>query len=503
MNFDALANPALVAQLQLGNRVVVESFRAIQTGTYNPLFVRNFQMTANPGELNNLTNVLSDRVVQAGATVSPHLIAGVAGSLIAPSAHVGQMLSIPNGWDSARFRFVMRVRVDLASGLNSRYEVTGFSDHFGVSHGGALDTGMRFYINNITTIRDIVNANGTTGFISQGASQVLNGSIVNTPTGTGVFAMRPKDVVGEIQMQYMANNAGSNFKDGRANITGRSTSSIRNNAVPTMFLSNTLQNWLQTTRDSDVANDQAIVNNTLGRLQEDGLEENRFANALVSVQGMGNSGWFTLGTLQRLDPTFVVGTMPESRFSVKRLGGMTNFETVQMGMGSSWNGGDIEAIWASSMSQSVPAVMSKYFIGKLAFTSTNEIVGGQITTVITNLKSPNIAMMSEAISNAVTIELESLILKDLSYSGEINFTIKGEFDIYGDTRIELKIANRPVQTYFMPTFADGLGAPVITHDKNNLVSMAFGMESLMRKVTENVFGNSAIGDMPTINLDSI
>lgn len=504
MNFDALSNPALVAQLAIGNRVTIESLRAIQTGTYNPLFARNFQMNANPNEIKTLTETLSGRVHEAGNSVSPQLLAGLATSFIAPSANVGNMLSIPNGWDVPRFRFVMRVRVDLSTGLNVRYEIQGFTDHMAVSHAGTIDPNVKFYINSVTTVRDVVMANGASSLISQGSSQVLNGTISNTPTATGVFAMRPKDVVGEIQTQYMSLDAGTSFKEGRSNITGRATSSIRNNTIPSMFLSNTLQQWLQVTAESSVANDRAVVNNTLIRLQEDGLEENKFTNALVSVQGLGNGGWFTLASLQKLDGTFVVGAMPPSRFNVQRLGGMTNFETVQTGIGSNWNGRDIEAIWATSLVQAIPAIMSKYFVGKLAFTSTNEIVGGVITTFITALKSPNVAMMSQGVSTSIVSEIDSIVLKDICFNGEINYNIKCEFDIYGDTTISVTIAGRPTQVYFMPTFCDGIGSPVITHNKQSLTNMAFGMESLMRTVTDNVFGNDGgHSALPTINLDSI
>lgn len=502
MNLENLINPALRNAMNLGNKVTVISLNLIETGTYNPLASRSFNINTNVNEIKSLTNSLSERVMESNLVVTPELVAGLSNNLITPSATVGDVLSIPNGWDTPRFRFMMRVKVDLPSGFSELYDVQGYTDKQDASLSGHVDANMRMYINSMNKISEYSNTLGQTSYQSTGSSQILNGAISATPTGNGVFAMRPKDVVGEIQMQYMQNDAGSNYRDGRANISGRATGSNRNNAVPSSFLSSTLSNWLNTARDNDIANDQAIVNNTLIKLMENFYEENKFVSELIRTQGAGNGGYFTLKTLEILDNTFTVPmALATNRLNIMFNGGVTNEVIPVMGMGSHWFGRDIEAIWSTTVSQAIPAIMSKHFIGKLAFTSTNKIAGGGYDTRILSLKSPTLGSMSDIVGGMVVADINNQVLKDITVGGMIPYTMLCQFDIYGTTIIDVAVDNNPMQKFIMPSFCDSISSPILTNSKENLVNMALGIESLMRTITDNVLGDSSnMDNLPTIDL---
>ena len=117
MNLDAFTNPSIINALNIGTKISITRLNMIETGTYNPMYSRNYAVNSNVSVLSDLINNLSDRVSQAGLSVTPDLISGLSNSLIRQSPDVGNMLSIPNGWDRPRFRFSMMVNVLLPSGL--------------------------------------------------------------------------------------------------------------------------------------------------------------------------------------------------------------------------------------------------------------------------------------------------------------------------------------------------------------------------------------------------
>lgn len=499
MNFDFFSNPSIVNNLNLGNRVSIISLNMMETGTYNPLFSRSYTVNSNVSVVSDAIGNISDRISNSALNVTPELITGLSTNLLVQDPNATQMLSIPNGWDTKRFRFNMRVKVDLTSGLTEMYDIQGFTEELAVSHAQSLDPNMKFFINSIARVSEYQDQFGQTALSCFGTSQVINGAIASTPNSTGVFTMRPKDVLGEMQWQYLSQDAGQKYIDGRANITGRSTGSSRNNCIAANYLSDTIGNWINTAKENEIADDNAIVTGTLNKLHENFFEENKFIRELVNVQGPGSSGFFTLNTLNKLDVTFdQQSALLTNRLNVMMTGGMTNHDLITIGSGSQWNGRDIEAVWASTIVQSVPAIMTKHFVGKLAFTATNKTINGTTVVTIVKMLSPNAANMNQFTSSQISKAIEVLLFKDITQDNLIKFNISAEFDIYGDTRVDVGVENRPVQTFFMPTFADSISTPVITNNKGNLTNMASSLEGVVRTITDNVL---SVGFNDTISVN--
>lgn len=501
MNLDAFTNPSIINALNIGTKISITRLNMIETGTYNPMYSRNYAVNSNVSVLSDLINNLSDRVSQAGLSVTPDLISGLSNSLIRQSPDVGNMLSIPSGWDRPRFRFSMMVNVLLPSGLTETYEIQGYSEYLDATHTGKIDPNMKMYINTMTRIADYTNALGQRMFTSAGSSQILNGSIAASHDSTGVFSMRPRDVVGEIQWQYMSEDSGNNFKDGRANITGRSTGSSRTNAIPSAYLSDTLSSWLQTTTENELSNDRAIVSGTLNRLQENFYEENKFISELVKVQGFGTGGFFTMNSLQKLDVQFNVTTALLSNvLNIVFLSNDARGGAVSIGNGSDWGGRDLEAIWASSISQAFPAIINRYGIGNYGVAITNKTLTGDCHVETTDMKTKDITKYNEYTLLSINNDIKGLVMRDLSMDNLIKYIVKVNCDTYGTTTIEINLEDRPTQVFFMPSFADAISTPLITNTKNELVNFAAGIENVMRTVTSNVLDVSD-NQMPAMSID--
>lgn len=313
--------------------------------------------------------------------------------------------------------------------------------------------------------------------------------------------MRPRDVVGEIQWQYMSEDSGNNFKDGRANITGRSTGSSRTNAIPSAYLSDTLSSWLQTTTENELSNDRAIVSGTLNRLQENFYEENKFISELVKVQGFGTGGFFTMNSLQKLDVQFNVTTALLSNvLNIVFLSNDARGGAVSIGNGSDWGGRDLEAIWASSISQAFPAIINRYGIGNYGVAITNKTLTGDCHVETTDMKTKDITKYNEYTLLSINNDIKGLVMRDLSMDNLIKYIVKVNCDTYGTTTIEINLEDRPTQVFFMPSFADAISTPLITNTKNELVNFAAGIENVMRTVTSNVLDVSD-NQMPAMSID--
>ena len=501
MNLDAFTNPAIVNMLNIGTKVTVVRITMVETGTYNPMYSRNYSLNSNVTVLSDLINNLSERVSNAGLAVTPELVSGLSSGLIRQTPDAGNMLSIPNGWDRPRFRYSMTVNLLLPNGLTETYEIQGYSEYLDQSLTGKIDPNMRMYINSMTRVAEYTNQHGQRMFTTAGSSQILNGAIAASHDSTGVFSMRPRDVVGEIQWQYMSEDTGNNFKDGRANITGRSTGSNRSNAVPSTYLAETLKNWIQTTTENELHDDRAIVSGTLNRLQENFYEENKFISELVKIQGFGNGGFFTMNSLEKLDSNFTVaGALLSNVMNVIFLGHDGRRAEVTIGQGSDWGGRDLEAVWAASISQSFPAIINKYGIGNYAVAITNKTLNGECHVETTNMQTKDITKYNPIILSAVNTDISNLIMKDLSLNNLIKYIVNISCDTYGTTSIELRLEDRPVQHFFMPSFADSIPTPLITNTKNELVTFAQGIEHVMRTVTGNVLDTNT-DNIPVMSID--
>ena len=80
-------------------------------------------------------------------------LAGIAGSIVKPTAQTCGMVDIPQGWGGDRLRFCMEVEITSHAGGRTLEYITGYTDTMGATLTGNIDPQMRLFINNTVTIK--------------------------------------------------------------------------------------------------------------------------------------------------------------------------------------------------------------------------------------------------------------------------------------------------------------------------------------------------------------
>lgn len=145
-----MINNQYINQQQIGyngnfigsHRFEVKKLLLQETGTYNQMYNRPYEVDTQGGMLENAIS----RLEQAKGGLSGSGLSGIGSMLLRPSASVMQGVSdvyIPNGWSERRLRFVMEVEVTSKTGSTSIFYFQGFSEYVGVSMQGSIDPRMR------------------------------------------------------------------------------------------------------------------------------------------------------------------------------------------------------------------------------------------------------------------------------------------------------------------------------------------------------------------------
>ena len=115
----------------------------IETGTAPDMVSRNFTTHVTPEVLHQFTER-----TRGGELITEDNLAGVAGAIIQPDANFERQVSIANGWNNPRYRFLLRVANPEAPN-GAIYYYSGYTDTPNwsiVSNDFAPD--MRMYFNN-------------------------------------------------------------------------------------------------------------------------------------------------------------------------------------------------------------------------------------------------------------------------------------------------------------------------------------------------------------------
>lgn len=442
-----------------------------ETGTYNPMYQRPYQTHFDQVNVDNLVR----RIDQSGGTsVTGPLMAGLAADMVSPSAVPHGQITIPYGWTERRIRFVMDVAVTTNTGNSFVYVFQGYTSHLGVGMNGAVDPHMEFIINSFVRLNRTRIGNQMLDRITESA-HVLNGYInyeFVDPNQGQIYTMRPVDVFTNMQSRYIENaisyhDKGSGMMDTRLSLTpNEPTRSSRLNNLPTQYLAKFADHYQHSV---DLVNfgqgEKDVLDKCRQLTYESSVMENIFIRAMSNIKGglydtpSGTS--FTFSQLEMLDPNVKAVTV------YAKMGQTAQQQLPHVGQTAYWDSADRETVWATVLSNAIPALMMEMMLSKLRFRSTNHAIGSQITTVFIDAKS---LMNTEIVHNLETFKtrLEREVLMDITLNNQVAFTLDAGVDLFGDTFIELSLDGGPMYRFTTPQFSDSLLTPVITHERNVL-----------------------------------
>ena len=455
-----------------------------ETCTYSDQYLRPYNTM--------LDNETAERIYRRFAmnankiAVNPTEISDLTSTFLLPQPVPERQVTIANGWNNQRARFVLEVRIDYATGGASVCTLSGYTDFFGIStmYGKpSLAPDMVFYVNNITEARP---ANYVSNGINYPTLTAFNSSHVHCDSGQqngysiqqpGLQKiMRPMDVYNTMAVMPMYNDPvfqNGSMTDARNTIRPEAITSSRANSLPSSFASRIITAKLTSTANTN-GNDQ---NNeaAVSMVPEINVFDNAFFKTISRVRDNGfDNNVFTMRDLIALDDNVdnVTNYIPISGGSVG---------VHQTGMTEGWGAADRKTMVATILSQSVPALMTRLGLTKVVFTSTNNIIGGQpytamqLTTVMG--AGPEMSTVRHAELFKAAFEME--ILPGITYCNQLSYTISMNVDLFGETWINLNLDNSGEYVFTTPSFSDGLFTPTITTNMDVLTQLSGDFNSLL------------------------
>lgn len=474
-----------------GNDVVrVEKLSIIETGSYQTQFIRPIGLA----QLDASANQAIDAATREGTNVTPQAFANVAGQLLSPLSQVDAQAVIPGGYQEKRCRFFMEVAIKRPNSAITVHQIlTGFTDHMGLSLNG-INEDMRFYINNVITTRETINAIGGHNHSQLqvvGCDQLLLPSYNPQQSGMNEFTMRPMDIMGAGTAGSLMLDTPIPVNDGRATFADGIKLSRRSNLVASNYLSRAVQAYIDAqSSTTDCDNLVSIGDAATGNLNEASVDSNDLFSLFSRVTGFNDQsslGSITFRELLEIDPNARNVTKATILDQTARAKAPTPDQS-QVFNGSNW-----EDVVQQSLLQGIVAVLSECCLRHMRLIGTNmtmepthdnwqlriDYVGGFV---------PNRPVHYEAQVALQRILFQ--VLKPTSRNNLLGITFTIDVDLMGDTRINVGVNGGPSIPYIVPTVADGLSSMLLTTNYQNVTSMGHDLVMLASRIapTETTMG---------------
>lgn len=467
----------------------ITMLKLLETGTYNDMTLRPFTaVSSNSRALSSL-----QEATRGGQNIAPTQLAGVAGGIIRPSTEPIGQANIVNGWGEKRFLFFMEIKdTDLVGNETIQY-LTGYSDYLAGTKTGNIDPNMRFYINNsihmksLTHMTPVGRVNSLT--VSE-ASHVLTGQYqpgLQKIDQTAVCLQRPQDVFANLQSSEWRGFSNEVFDPRPIYSSERVKLSRRTNAVVPHYLSKILSAGAQAYSMSDPNAERSEIFTTAeGAVAERTYSHDNTLFELHRKTSFCEGQSFTFHELEQLCPHLHhVTEMIFQGQTVRTDANLPTMPTHERGETSGWNGNNHETIWATILANTVPAAMMHAMLLRVGFIVHNHTVDGQLEVTI--LHAQQFAKEVDPIPFVENFKfrLVNEIIRDLMFGMPVSMSIEGHFHILNESRLTISIGGQPAIPFAIPTFSDGLFAPVVTLGQQRLTDLANDLEWYFDNIQTN------------------
>lgn len=450
-----------------------------ETGTYNDMALRPYQAYADVPLLNAMKEA-----THGGTNLQPSVLAGIAGSVLRPATQSMGAVSIINNWDTPRLRFLMEVvHTDSLLGESVQY-LTGYTDHVGVNwQTGSIDPRMQLYINNSIQTRRILETTAVGTMNRQAvvsAAQLLSGEY--TPDFRNVhqntFTMRPQDVFMTMGASVLREHNSHIIDTRQAFSAGNLKLSARSNTSAPSYLSRVMKGYRTAMQTADTTDDMALMmEKAVGVVPEPTLSTDPFLGlAQRRHTALLEHSWISYGEL--------LGISPELDHIVTLVARKNSPYMMhhERGQSERWEGTTHETILATVLSHSVPSLMMDLMLTKLAFLVTNQTLDGSFQIQFAHATGFAQGVDLTPYLQLFEQRLVTEVLRDLTHNNQLGVSLSLQFDILGDTVLDISVNSGPVIRYVTPSFCDALMAPVITNNSQNLHALANDISTLVENL---------------------
>ena len=451
----------------------VSKLMFIETGEYHQQAARPYNT-----DLTDTRNIsLLKNATQDGNNISANSVAGVASTIIKPSSEAGRDINITQGWGERRYRFFMEVEM-MVAGVATRKIIIGYTDHVGVSMGGTLDPNMRMYINNVIVLR-LMGQNQWQIFESNhivvNDLQVHGGGYQNQSV-----VMRPEDVFNTLQATSFYTQDDLDVVDYRANIAKGARKSARSNTNHNQFLAKSMKalHTSQNNADHLAGGTMAdIYQEATTKVRESSIHDDNLLRDWDTQANYFEDGFITYGMLCDLSPSTMYNTQ---HFELKPALKQATQHTANT---EHFKGSDVTAIMSSILSNTVPPLAMECLLTRVKFTATNATINGQPHVAMTDVPRGFVDDVPlDQYARLFIDRLINIVMPDVTNNWNFIVQIEMDVDILGETRIEISVNGEPPVPYVIPSFADGLTAPIIGSNNTDLSNLAVDINSITSSI---------------------
>lgn len=469
------------------SNIKILSLHLQETGTYNPMFERPMVTAVSHEALDDLITRVDQMHTKK---VQPNVVAGMAYGMVAPSATPQGQISIPNGWDTRRIRFILHVMVEhnVVGLTNEEFYFQGFTDYAGVTPSGIVDPNMLLVINNFIKITQVINYNSSAGLQYERrvaeAGQVINGDIIYHGTGINNYGLRPDDMFIGIQSAHLFNSQTDQalMFDSRFQLNNKALKANKYHVTPAHYLASVTDSFCMAKLSANIQNNgQDVFETAKGIINTDMLHMNTFFKAMKGIRGLGNGTVFSMGDLAHLDPN--VGHVT----NCLTIGPTNRTQFHSIGETEYWDGATLETQHATILGNAVPALLMELMLSKVTFMASNYVSGGEgVITLIDGVTITGVEMTQyfEVFKQRLLTE----VLNDITYSNQFKYNIMMQVDIFGETIIDIALNGGPTIRYTVPTFCDGIASPMMTHSRDHFFNSVNDIETVLVNVHEAIGG---------------
>lgn len=480
----------------------VISMYVIETGTTNDMFSRSFTSHIDPIKMNKVAEA-----TRGGDMIHSTNLTGVAGQIITPSAEIDRMVNIANGWQSKRYRFVM-LAVPSVGGLESsiKYIYTGYTNCTGfVPTGTGYDfpSDMQLFINNRVVVSAVApnSLNGNGFYNVQNASHVIHPGAMggmNRPTFDPTnlaplhvpSTMRPSDLMHALGSQETSGWNERFVGDMRSAVT--LALSRRTNQLPSNYLASSIDALNRAVRCEDPNTQQhGIYASAATHASEILVYDDPLIGMITMNQtGYTENGYVRWDEIKRVMPELTtqgVVTLIGQRDSKKVDVYQSNHGDFQAWYQQNHSNGSItvdqslEAVMATYLMQTVPAIALQHLMSRVTLQATNMTPDGSVAVTV----DPPVPLYGElpagyiqsAVMNFIR-NVEVNVFRDLPINSAMPFKIALHMDVFGDSHCQISINNQPPVPYCSPTYADASFTPVVTSNYQNVGNVACDVKFL-------------------------
>lgn len=491
----------------------------VETGTYDPEFLRPYVVSANRDDI----DMFSDVVSEEGGHVSSAAVAGIASRIMNYKHTVSDrdLVEIENGWDEKRFSFIFEVierERDEFDGFNPDKEVvtyiSGFTDCLDIASRTNVNRGSRssadifispetvFYVSNVRRIER------NTRRIKTNNQLIVPAYYKNNKYRSSrdeFFTLRPKDVFTTQSVNSIMdrnrdvariNNSnkltGSQIKPSRA--TNLSPASYLAYTVSALTRAETSFNQTDAYGNYDGQQGQrdSVYSKAKSMLIEDtAYEANSFLQLLRYNSSFGQDQSFTWREIKEIFGGHQIEDLTEihQTDSIKQ-----DVRQARAGDGAGWDNNSNagrNAVFATVLKQALPGYAVESMIYACRIEASNilsrsdelDAIAGALVTVSDIVWATK---LSQAMEDRLADEFEQVIarniLRDLSLNNAIDYDIVVELNWRFDSFIYVAIEGGEMLEFPTAGFANSLTSPIITTSQDTTDVIGQELNSIVNSI---------------------